>query len=515
MTWSGTKIVALFIPVVVVLNLMTNMVSMNMNIYTRTETLTLNRSLEETHLNEEIFERRQQLAWKGQRSVSHSFLELVGVRDKDDCKVGEMNVSCPHLARMIELASGSDSDSLGSIRPYNLHDQDFKIFVFGGSITSGSMTPKTYSELLQDQLKILFGTHIKVYNFGVGASGPETPQIWMCCGDAHLVADLFISEYAVNVGTDAGAASAMALWYDSINFTETIVLDLWSWLRGGPKSKPIERRPTILGIDAVKHRISVVDFVAGCEPFWQNESPFFASDLYPHVSQECGVLFDNHTDLPPNCPSALQHGGGLYHHLVALSISYKLFLSDKLYVDQELKGIKLYSANSTDGSCLSSNGRNSCYGHWGLGDVATENLRLRNVLNSIEMLSSKPIPDSWTFGSYDNNLSKMSYFTNSTLHPISFLIPPLTSRIKIQFVGKSQLSESVSAVIVIGSILHPFSSLIHWPTNSSVRISVWKSIEIPRSSEFVVMNISAKQFYCSFMNCAALEITGMMFDSIV
>ncbi len=135
------------------------------------------------------------------RISSFDFLEKLEMKNGSGCRLGNVqNFSCDLIATMIEIANGCSSRSFGTVRPLSIAvaHLNFDVVVFGGSISAGLKVSRAYPEILHDHLHTLFGNHVRVLNYAVPASGPETPSSWLCCGNG-IKANLFISEFALNI----------------------------------------------------------------------------------------------------------------------------------------------------------------------------------------------------------------------------------------------------------------------------------------------------------------------------
>jgi len=450
------------------------------------------------------------------------------------CSSDLRNISCDVLASMVEIAAGCGQVSFGRVKPYNFafSGKNLTFAVFGGSITEGRCVTadvKTYSFILQSHLRMLFGNHIHVLNFGVGATGPQLPMTWLECGcDIWTNIDFFVSEFKVNVrGTRSDCTKVFTQWYRAVNRMQKnlIVLDLWAWGLGGPVPSPNQLSATTALNETDPW---MVDFVAASEPFWKLKAPFLSTDLYPHVPNICASaqnMRDKGKNVPmrTDCFNGLAHGHDMYHELVALAFAFNIYMSHQLYLlfdHQQRFDVDMTSNMNNVTACLNNSVIRRCYGKWGvrLSSGAANILKEYSVLNDLDDLSSKPVSSHWTFGPFIHKISaKSSYHVTEVGYPISFALPAKTVEISIQFVAHSDVMESGVFQVDLDPYSWNVSTFLGGKNEKGVRIAKFFHIQVPSavmlSNEPFLVNIAAVAFNTSIKSQkSAVEITGLSYS---
>ena len=337
----------------------------------------------------------------------------------------------------------------GSMGRERTQHVSINIVVFGGSISYGAGTSQSYSRSLEIALNAVIPVNVRVHNYTTPACGPSVMRTSMMCGfPACASMDLIITEFSIN----EKSIDELKSWYTFLQQEcqiPIIVLNLWSWLEGGPidifATQSDYEAPAVKAMESqasfqVLQSPILVDFRAPSMRFWPHTFPFTPSALFnkteepvpdecgPHLTPACSMQYAN----------TLQHGNTAFHDLVAASLTYAV----RALWTSGLFPRKFLNETQEQGNQGNSS-KQLCFGTWGLNLVLLPpdaRTYLKQIIDVVHPTSG------WHFGEpFAKNKGKVSLFTNSSelAQELVIEIPPSVTNVSLWFVGHSTPDEVV------------------------------------------------------------------------
>ena len=378
------------------------------------------------------------------------------------------DIPCDNLQYMLDkVYSYSLSKSrAGTLRRATWQPQggdDFRIHVFGGSVSCAAGVLKGYGELVREMISTLTGARVKVINYCTPASGPYLITGAVECG-LDPCADLIISEFAINSQDSQQYDAWYRLLRDRCPRAQLLVLSLWSWLSGGPIRGGDESSvTTLLNLPRWTSDVFVLDFHQAAKDHWPYFRPFIPKDLFNHSTPQPTDGTKVEGPLPADvcsgpdlqsgcvecCMSSLQHGNFLYHQLVALSVTYTYLMGIPSQHSMVFQETTLQDNASTDGELVSL-APTRCYGAWGWR-LELLPKSTNSFLSHISALVDGHPPKGWFIGDpFNRNVWKDSLYTRQLGACFTTKLPPHTTKLRLGWVAHSAMDEVTNFTVSIG-----------------------------------------------------------------
>lgn len=447
--------------------------------------------------------------------AAESFLRDIGVQvaSTSQCVLSGSNsiFSCDVLKRFLDLATHERNILSPPVEV--LQDTTFTVNVYGGSVTCAAGVADSYHSIMVDLLsKTTNGSvQLQVNNYCTPASGPTTIMSVADCGfNVCDGADLIISEFSIN----SMSVEESSEWYHRLRHCDTpvIVLNLFSWLQGGPARPLPPAAMEAYFAFAKPHNMWLVDFSLATAVFWNQQEPFLPLSLFNHTGSSesnqqmqngplpdvCSTaLPDIHPDCLACCPSSLQHGNSLYHQLAALSIAFSMKLNIP-YVILKQKARRALSVQNNPLATISlkqsdefskrqANSR-VCYGHWGSNPELLPQ-QARERVHELQSLLPNGLPENWHFGDpfarerYKDSLYFKPKDGDSIFTPLVFSLPNSTHSVKLGWVAHSAGAEVSHFMIRAGgSQIWNLTNRCETVAKVDIRVAEYKTFIVEKKS---------------------------------